>query len=234
MTDIGIDTREQYKEFFCDELTKLGHECDIVKLDAGDFIVYGDTEENAILIERKDDSDFLGSVQGNKDPITGVNQEGRIWDQLKRMSETGLRRYLLIDGNIYSKKLTAYRKKGWDKPRLWAVLDGITKYGMAYHMTKNREESIEWLSMLINKQNKPKKVFSLRVSVPRDMPFPKKQEYLLQGMPGIGPIASESIMDEYLSLDNAFNNIETWSNLKGIGSKTVSDAKQLWYTSRKI
>ena len=234
MVDILIDSREQFKQYFYDELTALGHKCEIGKLDAGDFLLYGKTEEEAIIIERKDDSDFLGSIEGNMDKTNGVWQEGRIWDQCKRMTETGLRRYILIEGNIYSKRLSAYRKKGFKKVRIWGSLDGIRKYNISIHTVKKKAESIEWLSAMITRQKSPKKVYSLRVSAPKKMEPHQKQEYLLQGLPGIGPKASKLILDEYKTPMRAFNLIDEWILLKGIGSTMVKNCKKVLQTSETL
>lgn len=236
MVDIVIDTREVLKvrQFFFDELTKLGHECEYGKLDAGDFLLYGKEERTAILIERKDDADFLGSLEGKRDPITGVRKEGRIWDQIKRMSETELRRYVLIEGNIYSKKHTVYRKMGWKKVRLWGALDGITKWGVHMHTVKNKNESVEWLAAMIKKQKRPKKEFSLRVSAPREMSLRKKQEYLLQGLPRIGPKASRAILDVYFTPQMALDNIDNWGNVRGIGKKMVANCKEVLNKSETL
>jgi ERCC4-type nuclease len=195
-----IDSREgkAEKKYFMEELTKRGYTCVIKSLGAGDFLLFGKDEESAILIERKDASDFLGSLEDKKDPSSGINKRGRIWDQIKRMNESPCRKkYILIEGNPFSKRLTAYRKKGFSKNRIWGSMFSIEDNGVHIHKTKNPAETVEWLDFLIKRQGRKKKHYALRVSPPNSMTIEKKKQYILQGFPKVGPKGADLMLDEY-------------------------------------
>jgi len=225
--DIVVDTREKYKQVFVEALARSGASVIVEKLPVGDFIVNGHTDKDAILVERKTASDFLGSIEGVKDKATGVWREGRIWDQVRRMRETGLRSYILIEGNIYNRKLSTYRRKGFDKHRIWGCLEGLRELGVRIHFVKNKAETVEWLTYLSSRQKRPKKLYSLRVSAPHTMTMEQKQMYLLQGFPGVGPKTSKAILEHYGCLESALRDVRNWSSIRGVGSRTALEAEKL-------
>jgi len=231
--DIIVDSREEFSDFFVSKLSEMGLSCRIEKLPAGDFLLFAPEENKSILVERKTASDFLSSIEGKMDKKTRVWIKGRIWDQAKRMVETGLKPYLLIEGNIYSKRNTVYRKKGFEKRRIWGALDGIRSYGISIHFVKNKEETVEWLKYLSDRLGRPKKPFTLRASAPNQLSMEEKQEYLLEGFPSIGPMTAKSILGQYGSLKNALEHLEEWGNIRGIGQKTVRDCLDVWRYNRK-
>jgi Fanconi anemia group M protein len=217
--DIIIDTREQHKEYFAEKLREKGWTIRIRKLEVGDFMILADTPENTYLIERKDDSDFINSLQGEKDLATGMWERGRIWSQVKRMNQSfdGQKR-ILIEGNPYSSRLTAYRKNGMNRERIWGALEGIRKWNVFDHRTKNRLETIDYLHYLIQRTNRPKKEYSLRPSAKSDMSLEEQKRYFIEGLPGIGPKAAKAILEAYpQSLLDAIKDAENWDKLRGIG-----------------
>ena len=175
MTVIIIDSMETEASYFLTSLIESGISAKIEALPAGDFLIFGRKEENALLIERKTASDFLGSVEGKK-VADGVWEKGRIWDQLKRMSETKIKdRWLIIEGSI-TQRLTAYRKKGFSVERIWGARKGIANWGVNIIPTKDQEETLKLLKFMVQKQKKPKKEFALRTSAPNTMTLEEKRK----------------------------------------------------------
>jgi len=230
MIDIVIDSREKYKDYFAEKLSRWNIVID--DLEVGDFLIPGQTEEDAILIERKDDSDFLKSLEGKKDLSTELWTQGRLWSQLERMTKSGVGKLrLLVEGNIYSSRLTVYRKMGFDKKRIWGSLEGIAAWGVPVVYKKNRGESVEWLDFLIKRQNRPKKLYALRPSASKTMTLEEKKLYLLEGLPRVGPATARNILNAYpQSLLDAFNNAENWGEIKGIGSEMEREIKEILWT----
>jgi len=224
MVDIVIDTREKIKDYFLENLS-TSWIVKLDKLDAGDFLIPGVGERDAILIERKDDSDFLKSLQGTKDMTTGLWVQGRLWNQLERMTKSGVGKLrLLIEGNPYRKNLTAYKKGGFFPERLWGTFEGIADWGVPVIMKKNKDETLEWLNFLIKRQNRPKKLYPLRASAKKEMSLRDKKLYLLQGLPKIGPVTSKSIYGEYGTIIDALFDCMHWDKINRIGPSTAKEA----------
>jgi len=225
--DIGIDTREQHSGFFVAQIIDAGYRPKVEKLPAGDFIIYGRDENDSTLIERKDDSDFLSSLEGKKNS-DGTWEKGRLWDQLKRMKETGIKdRWVLIEGNPFSKRLSAYRRKGFNKHRIWGSFIGISKWGTSIIILKNKQETVDFILYLIKKKKNPKKEFTLRSSPPNSMTLREKRLYFLQGLPKIGAKASKEILKYYGSIRKFINGIDELDKLSGIGEKTKREIKKI-------
>jgi len=223
LVDIQITTDEPKSSYFISRLIEAGISPKLEKLPTGDFLIFGRTQDDSVLIERKTASDFLGSVEGKK-IAPGQWENGRIWDQLKRMKETGIKdRWVLIEGSPYNRRLTSFRKKGFTKNRIWGALRAIRKWDCRVEYTKNIDETIEYLIYLVKQKKKPKKVFALRSSPPNSMSPSQKRLYILQGFPGVGPKTSRKIMREHKTLLHFFNNI---SKSKSVGKKIKKDIKK--------
>jgi len=203
----------------------MGYHPKMQFLPAGDFLILGKRRENdSTLIERKTASDFLGSLEGKKDRETGLWEKGRLWDQLERMQDSGVQdRRVIIEGNI-TQRLTAWRKKGFTKLRIWGAYHGISKFNTEIVHTKNMGETIEYLIYLIDKKGKPKSEFALRASANKKMTLEQKRLYLLQGLPNIGPKTARKIRREHKTVMDFFKKIDK-SN--AVGTKTKKEIKKI-------
>ncbi len=225
MIDIQITTNEPKKNYFVGALIDLGYHPMLKILPVADFVIFGQKdEEDASIVERKAASDFLNSLEGKKDKISGTWERGRLWDQLKRMKESKVKdRILIIEGSI-TRKLTAYRKKGFTKNRIWGAYRAIDRWGCHIQHTKNIDETIEYLAYLIEQKKKPKKPFSLRASPHKSMTLKDKRLYLLQGLPGVGPKTSKEILKRHRTVMTFFKNVE---KSKAVGKKTKKEIKKI-------
>lgn len=194
MVDIQITSDEPKGSFYAVKLIDHGVNCRIEKLDTGDFLVFGKDVADSTLIEHKAASDFLGSIEGQKDE-QGVYAKGRIWNQLERMKESGCGELIVaVVGNPFDAQLTAYRKNGFSKNRIWGAMRAIHRYGVNIQMIKNDEEFVEFLAYLSKNKKAPKREFALRVSAPNKLSLKEKKIYLLEGFPGIGPKRAKEIL----------------------------------------
>ena len=224
MVDIKITSDEPKRAFFVSRFIDAGLKPKVEKLPTFDFIIYGKTEKDATGIERKTASDFLGSVEGKR-IAPGQYEKGRIWDQLKRMKESKVEdRWLIIEGNPFSRRLTAFRKKGFTKPRIWGARRAVSRFGVFVERTKDIEETAEYIINLAKQKKKPKKEFALRTSPPNSMSPHAKKRYILQGFPGVGPKTSRKILREHKTLMNFFKNID---KSKAVGAKSKKDIKKI-------
>lgn len=206
--DIIIDSREPSGKEFVAGIIDAGYKPKIDFLECGDFLIYGaEKEKDAILIERKSASDFIGSM------------EERIWDQLKRMKESGIdERWVLVEGNPLNSKLTAYKKRGITKTQIWGAERAITNFDTRIMHVKDKDETIEWLVYLIKKQNTPKQPFTLRPSPPKSMTLRERKLYFIEGLPSIGAVTAEKLLNEFHSVERFIDGFEK--------SKTLSEKQK--------
>ena len=227
--DIQITSDEPLAGYFASKFIEAGFKPKIEKMPTGDFIIFGKVRKDAILIERKSPQDFLGSIEGKKDSF-GAWEKGRIWNQLERMVETGIPELtVLIEGNPINKRFTVYRKKGFTKNRIWGAMRAIRKYGVGIHIVKDRDDLVDYLIYLMRGQTRPKRPFSLRVSPPNKLSLKDKKLYLLQGLPGVGPKTSSTILSKHGSVMNFFKNLDKSS---AIGDKYKAEIKKILNSGR--
>lgn len=201
MVDIQITSDEPKASHYAVKLIDIEINVKIEKLDAGDFLVFGKDVADSTLVEKKAAADFLGSIEGQKDEL-GVYAKGRIWNQLERMKESGCGELIVaVVGNPFNPQLTAYRKAGFSKNRIWGAMRAIHRYGVNLQMIKDDEEFIEFLAYLSKNKKTPKKEFALRVSAPNKLSLRDKKIYLLEGFPGIGPKRAKEIVKKYTIMD---------------------------------
>jgi len=214
MVDVIIDTREKakMKEYFVSSFIKDGISPKLEALHSGDFLIFGTEKKEAILIERKEASDFIGSLKSD-----------RLWEQLKKMKESGIAdRRVIIEGNPFKAKALRYGRRTTPL-HIFGGFDGIFNWGAKIVYTEDKYGTSAYIRNLIHKQKKPRKYFAYRTSPKKDTPLREKKLYWLQGLPGIGGKASRHILDVYPTLSAFLNDIENIDKLDGIGKKTKKD-----------
>jgi ERCC4-type nuclease len=221
LVDIIIDSREPKAREFQTAFIDAGLSATIEALDAGDFLIYGHNRRSSMLIERKAASDFLHSITATKK--NGTYKPGRIWDQIKRMKETELDTYILIEGNPHNQRQRSYYLNGMTLERIWGAMSGIENWGMKIHRVNNITETKKWVIFRANKMKKPKASFALRTSPPNTMTLEEMKIYLIEGFPGIGPKKAEKIVKDG-SLMKFFKNI---SKTKLVTDKQRKVIKQI-------
>jgi len=220
MVDVIVDSREQEKSFFIASLLKAGIHAKVEALDAGDFLIYGDTKENSYLIERKESSDFLASLEGHKDD-NGAYIKGRLWDQLKRMKESEVGKLrLIIEGDPLKAKAQRFRRKKITPPRIYGAYEGISNWGVSIIPVQDKYQTIVYIKNIVKRMSKPKIKFALRTSAPNSMTLEEQKRFVLQGFPNVGASMSEKLLEEYKTLMNLFNNINKIDEISGVGKTT--------------
>jgi len=205
LVDVVIDSREPKAREFQAALLDEGVSSVVEALDAGDFLIYGGKREGAILIERKEAGDFLHSITSEKK--NGTYKTPRIWNQIKRMQETGLNTYVLIEGDPFNKENRAYFSNGVTTDRIRGSMRGIENWGVKIHRENNTKGTLDWVVFLAKRMKKPKSTFTLRTSPPNTMTLKEKKRYLIEGFPYIGSKKAKKIVNGG-KLINFFKNID--------------------------
>ena len=202
-----------------------GFEVDIRKLDVCDYVV-----SDRCGIERKDASDFLGSMK-----------DGRLFKQAEGMVAVYEKPIIILEGEM-SKALRRSRMK---PASIYGALSSLAlDYGLSVIPTQNPKTTGILLHRLaFREQAKEERTIQLR-SVNRNMPPHQQQVFLLSGLPQIGTSLAEEllkvfdtpyqIMSELAEAEVKVSKSGKTKRLagplkdvKGVGPKIVENAKRL-------
>jgi len=155
-----------------------GFDVDIRKLDICDYVV-----SDRVGVERKDVSDFLGSMK-----------DGRLFSQAKDMAGVYERPILILEGQM-SRAL----KRSAMKPS--SVYGALSSVALDYGITIIPTETPEHTGILLHRlayreQAKEDRVIQLR-SVDRGLPLHQQQLYLLAGLPQIGTTLAQDLLSHF-------------------------------------
>jgi len=155
-----------------------GFDVDIRRLDVCDYVV-----SDRVGVERKDVSDFLGSMK-----------DGRLFSQAKDMAGVYERPVLILEGQM-SRAL----KRSAMKPS--SVYGALSSVALDYGVTIIPTETPEHTGVLLHRlayreQAKEDRVIQLR-SVDRGLPLHEQQLYLLAGLPQIGTTLAQDLLSHF-------------------------------------
>lgn len=180
-TQIIIDTREK-QSLIAANLKEQKASTTFEKLEIGDYLI------NETILERKTFSDFVNSM---------LNK--RLISQLIEMQKYE-NKYLILEGFNYD-----YSKFNINENAIRGMLLSIpSSFKIPIIYTKDEEDTSKFLITLAKRQSKEKKEFSIRQTKTAMSPEKQKQ-FILEGFPGIGPIAAKKLLTEFSSLKNIFN-----------------------------
>lgn len=175
-----------------------GFEVDIRRLDVCDYVV-----SDRCGVERKDVSDFLGSMK-----------DGRLFSQAKDMAEVYEKPILILEG-----RMSRVFKRSRMKPSsIYGALASIAlDYGVAVIPTEDHKTTSILLHRLAyREQSQDDRPLQLR-SVKRGMPPHRQQIFLLSGLPQIGTTLAEELLRHF---DTPFRVIEEFAHAKILVSKS--------------
>lgn len=134
-------------------------------------------------VERKDVSDFLGSVK-----------DGRLFSQAKAMAEAYERPVLILEGQVSR----ALRRSAMKPASVYGALSSVAlDYGIAIIPTEDTDSTALLLQRLAyREQTTDNRVIQLR-SVDRSLPLNKQQLFLLSGFPQIGVASAEDLLEKF-------------------------------------
>ncbi len=148
------------------------------KLTVCDYVV-----SDRVGVERKDVSDFLGSVK-----------DGRLFSQAKAMAEAYERPVLILEGQVSR----ALRRSAMKPASVYGALSSVAlDYGIAIIPTEDTDSTALLLQRLAyREQTTDNRVIQLR-SVDRSLPLNKQQLFLLSGFPQIGVASAEDLLERF-------------------------------------
>ena len=234
MTDqplnICIDSNEASKQHSIITYLKFnGFNVDVKPLDVCDYVV-----SDRVGVERKDASDFLGSMK-----------DGRLFNQAKDMAEIYEKPVLILEGQMKKALKRSYMKPS----SVYGAMSSIAlDYGVNIIPTDDPESTAVLLHRLAyREQAKEERTIQLR-SINRSLPLHQQQVYLLSGLPQIGTTLAEDLLNTF---DTPYQVLVQFAeakvhispsgktkrltgpltDIKGVGPKIVESAQQLLHES---
>ena len=180
---IAIDNRED--SLFARLLASHGAETQISQLPVGDFICSDRT-----VVERKSRTDFESSVI-----------DGRLFDQLARLSSSYSRVILIVEGTESSGML--------QKPALLGAYSAVlTDYGAGIFFTRGPESTAE-LIYAIAKHEQLMEKRPLRITgKPKGKTLARNQLAIVEMLPLVGPKMARTLLENFGTIENLVNATE--------------------------
>ncbi|MFH0868960.1 MAG: DEAD/DEAH box helicase [archaeon] len=184
-------------------------------LKSGDFIISED-----VGIERKTVSDFVNSLI-----------DGRLFEQAKNLKSDFVRPMYIVEGNL--KEMFSARNV---KPQaIWAaMLSLIVDWKIPVLFSSGAEETAALIVAAARREQvEGKKQISVREERKPKI-IPEMQQFLVEGLPGIGPIAARSLLKQFGTpakvLSASLNELQA---VGGIGPKKAELIKKILETEFK-
>jgi Fanconi anemia group M protein len=171
-------------------LRLAGFQVDVKKLDVCDYVV-----SDRCGVERKDVSDFLGSMR-----------DGRLFSQVGDMARVYEKPVLVLEGSLSR----AFRRSRMRPASVYGALASLAlDYGLSIIPTADPDGTAVLLHRLAyREQVKEKRKVQLR-SVRRDLPPSQQQVFLLSGLPQVGTALAEELLVRF---DTPFRVIEEFAS----------------------
>jgi Fanconi anemia group M protein len=192
---IAVDSREG--PLFCSLLESHGAEVSVSSLCAGDFIC-----SDRVAIERKTRADFESSVI-----------DGRLFDQLSRLSSSYPRTILIVEG----KEGTGALKK---PSLLGAYSSVITDYGAGIFFTASPKSTSELIYAIARHEQLIEKRPIRVCGKPKGKTLTQNQRAIVEMLPLVGPKMARSLLDNFGTVENVFHaSEEELLKVEGMGKK---------------
>ncbi len=155
-----------------------GFAVEIKPLDVCDYVV-----SDRVGIERKDASDFIGSMK-----------DGRVFSQARGMAEIYEKPIIILEGSM--KK--ALKRSKMRQSSIYGALSSLAlDYGVNVIPTDDPESTAILIHrMAYREQVKQDRTIQLR-SVNRSLPMHQQQQFLLSGLPQIGTTLAEDLLNTF-------------------------------------
>ena len=180
---IIVDTREKQSLISANLLEKKAN-IKFEKLEIGDYLIQ-DT-----IIERKTFQDFISSTL-----------DKRLQEQLINLKKYP-KHFLIIEGFYYNYK---HQKANIHENAIRGMLLSIaTDFQVPVIYTESEEDTAKFLIILAKRYEKIKPQSAIRQTKTLKTTEEQKQ-FILEGFPGIGPVAAKQLIKEFPTLQSIFN-----------------------------
>jgi len=188
-------------------LYKEGIRIKTMRLTVGDYII-GD-----LGIERKSTSDFYRSII-----------DKRIFDQASRLKEAYPKQAIILEGNLEDLLYTSTNPS--------SILGTLTSLAIDYSIpliySRDEEDTARILIYIWRKHTWKKGKEGLPRYKPRIMNDKERLEFIVQGLPKIGPKLAKNILTHYRTLRALFtSSLSELKSIEGLGDKRAQEIYRL-------
>ncbi|MBL4631193.1 MAG: multidrug MFS transporter [Paraglaciecola sp.] len=176
---------------------------DIKRMAYGDYLI-----DNWLIIERKQINDLLVSII-----------DGRLFQQAEKICQSPYQSLLIIEGqgrDIQNTKM--------DRRAVLGALACVSlTYGICVLRTKDKTETVNTMFYAAQQKSRTEKKQLGRHGY-RPKSFKKRQSFILQGLPDVGPVLAEALLRHFGSVRSVM--LATEEQLKevaGVGNKTAKN-----------
>ncbi|MBR9707480.1 MAG: DEAD/DEAH box helicase, partial [Candidatus Diapherotrites archaeon] len=204
---IFVDMRERASGIV-NELRERNVELVLKQLDLADFILSED-----VAVERKEQNDFIQSLIS-----------GRLFDQIRRLSSTFEKPLLIVEG-----REDLYALRDISPNALRATLSSIAlDYGIPILFSKDVGDTADFLVTIAKREQLDlQKEIKLRGDK-RIMSLPETQQFLIEGLPGIGPSLTKTLLKHFGSVEGVFHaGVSDLKEVEGIGEKRAKEIRKV-------
>jgi len=206
-TQIVVDDREQTAPVLKHLRALPNADVEVRRLKAGDYLA-----DDCLLFERKTVRDFGLSMR-----------DGRLFKQARRLAAGRYRAVYILEGNTARLTSVGVRREG--------VQGAIIALTIMLNIPLLRSLSPEETARLIyfaSDQLKRLPKGGLYRAGRRPKGKRRRQLFILQGLPGIGPELAERLLDTFGSAENVFGATrDELAEVHGIGDKTAKAIRML-------
>lgn len=199
---IIIDDREA-KSGSARKLFELGAVLEFKRLEIADFLC-----SSRIAIERKTAADFESSLM-----------DGRLFEQLKNHSDNFDSPLMCIVGKEFT-RLNPKAIKG-------AFISIATNFRVPIFFFENEEELAEFIYHCAQREQEKKDADNKLRFGKKGATLEQKQQYLIEGLPGIGPTQAKRLLKHFKTPELIFEaDEEDLAQVQGIGSEKAKEIRK--------
>lgn len=220
LSAVVVDTREKNIEIY-DFLERNKINVARDTLDVGDIMIFGKVN---FLIERKTESDFMGSLL-----------DGRLFKQMRNLAETSD-----LNGYVPCLLFVGDKWKMWKfhniKPiQIAGALNTIQfKFGVTIIEEKTEKAAalrlLNLIAMYDPQNEKPNKVYPVRTISKKNLTGAEYVRGILEGFPTIGPAMAKRWQEEFMTLKGCLEATKNGelAKVKGFGPKTLEAIRSIY------
>lgn len=200
MPHITIDSRESRSPVFAELHRVPGITVDVKELPCGDYLPH-----EQYGVERKDAADFVASIM-----------DRRLFAQVRRMKDEYERQCFIIEGNPYATRSAITPEAIRGAVSYLMAIEGVS----VVTVPNAAETALLLVTLARHLQEGLGYEVALRANKPKDLA--DLTQYLVEGLPGIGPTGAKALVARFGSAHAVFNaSVLDLCSTPGIGKKTA-------------